>query len=176
MGPPGCLKRHSFTSFPVRPVVCPGRPVSPGLLRLTRAGPAVAILSTRRCLPATQCREAPSSFISSVYPFLPFACRFFSHLFCSGLGLSVSPRAPVGWCLLFVAFLRNNMQTHIEHTTNNYKRSTNNLRSNCDETTRNICKSYAHPTNKLRTTHEQPMKRPRTHYVQSANKQQTNHE
>ena len=42
--PSGCLKKHSFISFLV---VCPGRPVTSGLLRWTRTGPAILVLSTR---------------------------------------------------------------------------------------------------------------------------------
>ena len=79
--------------------------MSAGLLRLTRSGPAIVVLSINRCHSVTQCCEAPSSFISFVYPFLSFACRFFPHLFCSGLGQSVFffPQDPLGFCRLFVA-------------------------------------------------------------------------
>ena len=103
--PSCCLKGHSFNSFRVRPVVCPGRPVSPDPLRLTRSGPAIVVLSINRCHPVTQCSKAPSSFISFVYAFLSFACRVFPQLFSSGLGLSIFffPQDPLESCRLFVA-------------------------------------------------------------------------
>ena len=74
--------------------------MSSGLLRLARVGPAIAVLSTRRCVTVTECCEVSSSFILSVYPLLvgpsrtscfqDSTCRFFPH-------------DPVVGCLLFVA-------------------------------------------------------------------------
>ena len=84
-------------------MVCPGRPVSPGLLRLTRSGPAIVVPSINRCLPVTPCCEASSSFISLVYAFLPFACRFFGTSSVQGSVCRFLHRTPLDCCLLFVA-------------------------------------------------------------------------
>ena len=158
--------------------------MSPGLLRLTPSGPAIVVLSINRCRPVTQCCEAPSSFISFVYAFLSFACRFFSHLLFSGLGLSVSRQAPVGWCLLFVALLRNNMQTHIENTTNklqtNYEQPSIKLRRNFEKHMQIIRAPYEQTTNHPRTTYEKTTNTQRTilrtNSEQTTKKHRTNHE
>ena len=62
-------------------------------------------VSVNTMSPVTQCSETSSFFISSVYLFLTFACRFFSHLLCSGHDMWVSQQNRQNCCRLCVALV-----------------------------------------------------------------------
>ena len=76
--------------------------MSSGLLWLARVGPAIAVLSTRRCVPVTECCEVPSSFILSVYPF-PLLCFsvLLAPLVFRTRPVGFFPQVPVGWVSAF---------------------------------------------------------------------------